>query len=358
MAGRGHNVVVYTRCPVEQEFGKTVWRHIDTLPETLANEPEPVDVLVGWAWTPVLGGDWLNELVRLRIASEHTLDFPVADTERYIDLHFCQSNFHRNTLLHWDSTLDPAKVVVCPSSGVHLGEFKAFEDIKKRKDKFVWISSPDRGLHHVLAIWPAIRAKYPNAELDIFYATRDRFDAAIWGSSYESETLNFCRDRLDLPGVTLKGPRPRVEVLRALAECEVFFYPMDPIRWAENLCLSVQEAMAASCAVLTSDADCLQELYDGRAECIPQQKLWDREFLAAKLFNLLDDPESKGEMVYRGWELVGQCNIELVAQNWERVFYRELMERGHDCVCPSGWAGNETSGEGSRQTEMFGGRSW
>lgn len=62
-------------------------------------------------------------------------------------------------------------------NGINLERFQD-RNIEKNPYKFIWPSSPDRGLDVVLEMWPDIKEIIPEAELHIFYGW-DNYDKAV-----------------------------------------------------------------------------------------------------------------------------------------------------------------------------------
>ncbi len=64
------------------------------------------------------------------------------------------------------SSVPPERCVVVPN-GVDIEEFKSGTKVQGR---CVWASSHDRGLHHLLAAWPAVKRAAPHASLRVLYS--------------------------------------------------------------------------------------------------------------------------------------------------------------------------------------------
>lgn len=334
----GHNVTVFTPNALEQKFNGVIWRNSDNFLPMLMAEKKPIDVLAGLSWVHCLGGELVKSKTRLRINLEMTLDFITGDTEQYVDFHLCQSRFHQRTLLNYDPTIDGEKVYTCSSIGVFLGEFTKQALVPKSANKFVWMSSPDRGLWHMLRLWPKICnlfAKDQPPTLDVYYDFNQLFEATKWGSDFRTEMLWQCKEQIDQPGITVHSDRPRNEILDKLAQCLVFFYPMDPIRHAENLCLTVQEAMACDCVVVTSDADCLGELYGRYTIQVPQQDLYDDAKVMSALTSVFVWNDTRERQLNLQRSLIKMCNIQKVSMNLSNAFQDMLRDRGFDSKTPS-----------------------
>lgn len=139
----------------------------------------------------------------------------------------------------------------------------------------VYISSPDRGLHHLLQRWPRIKRAVPHAELRVFYRLQawiDGFkDTAFFPpieplrhrALYIEEALRRMRERGGLArwGVTIYDSVSRNRVAKELSEASVLAYPCDTTQWSEGFSCSVLEACAAGTVPVITDCDALGEVY-------------------------------------------------------------------------------------------------
>ena len=130
-------------------------------------------------------------------------------------------------------------------------------------------SSPDRGLHHLLSIWPAIRRAVPEATLRIFYHLQ-RFIKSARDDSMAGEIQWRAKilDRLTHPlpeGATDYGPIGRIELARHQMETRVHAYPCDPIFFTEGFGVAILEGLAAGCHVVARPVDAFPEVYGAEA---------------------------------------------------------------------------------------------
>lgn len=159
-----------------------------------------------------------------------------------------------------------------------------------RKPVVSWWSSPDRGLHHLLAIWPRIRAEVPYAELRIAYhmwryidGTRTMFHAPEL--PYRARTLEtnfFAAQRAG--GVHVLGPISRTALAVHQGETKVLAQMLDPMVPTEGLGVSVSEGIAAGCWCVVRSDDAFREVYDGYVQwvdtSVPDDS-WRARFAAA-----------------------------------------------------------------------------
>jgi glycosyltransferase involved in cell wall biosynthesis len=126
-------------------------------------------------------------------------------------------------------------------------------NIKKVKHRFIYTSYPNRGLDLLLAIFPAIREEFPDAELHI-YRDESTF------SKIQNEVIEMCGEY-----VKKKGYVSNERLLEAFQEAEVWLYPTN---YAETFCMSALEAQAAGCLCITSAFASLKEVVGDRGVLI------------------------------------------------------------------------------------------
>ena len=123
--------------------------------------------------------------------------------------------------------LDPEKYVNIPSWS------------SRPLDVGYW-SSPDRGLHHLLAAWPLVVAVEPRAKLHVFYEI-DRYlkggvgGAGLYGDRARTIAKLVPQAKLD-SSVIFHGAVPRNKLAPIQMQCRVMCYPYDTIQYCEGFC--------------------------------------------------------------------------------------------------------------------------
>lgn len=193
---------------------------------------------------------------------------------------------------------------------------EVFKPARKVPGRMVWLSSHDRGLHHLLGIWGGVRAALPHAELHVYY---DPSGMQYWaqysgGGGREAELRRrsqFCLEAFERyrgRGVYLHGTASRREVAQALATAELMPYPCDPITFTETFGVSVLEAMSAECLPLLCAADALPELWCGPAPSIPWPYPGGETYLTSVL-ELMQDRKLREEVA-------GLCRQHALRYRW------------------------------------------
>jgi glycosyltransferase involved in cell wall biosynthesis len=132
---------------------------------------------------------------------------------------------------------------------------------KRVPHRLIWAHSPDRGLDRVLALFPRIRARYPDATLEVFYG----FDMA------RAKRPDFIADierAAKQPGVTLHGRVGQDRLAEEYLKADALVYPAvtpDGEPFPETYCISVVEALAGGCFPITADHGALRDTNHGGA---------------------------------------------------------------------------------------------
>lgn len=163
-----------------------------------------------------------------------------------------------------------------------------------RRVCFVGRDDPRKGLDVLLAAWPLVRERVPDAELKVVGATRS----------------------LSLPGVEFLGRVSGGEKKRMLASSLVF---VAPNTGAESFGIVIVEALAAGCAVICSDLLAFREVLGDAGRLVPAG---DAAGLAEGVVSLLSDPTGSRALGSRAtarakdfdWSVVGAAYRRLYAE--------------------------------------------
>jgi glycosyltransferase involved in cell wall biosynthesis len=126
-------------------------------------------------------------------------------------------------------------------------------NVERIVDRFVYASSPDRGLEQALSYWPKIREQLPEAEFHIYYGF-DNFRRMRGPIAYEHHIMELAKQ----PGVVWRGRLGQQALAQELRRASVLFYP-GPHPFCETYCITALEAQAAGCVPVTRDNGALPE---------------------------------------------------------------------------------------------------
>ena len=179
-------------------------------------------------------------------------------------------------------------------NALDVASFRLGVERNPRQVAFVGRPDPRKGRDLLLAAWPAVRTRVPDASL------------VILGGG----------DTPPVAGVSYLGRVTEEEKRLALASSGVFCAPN---RGGESFGIAVAEGMAAGCAVVASDLTAFADVLDGSGLMFRKD---DRGSLAAGLVRVLSD----GDLRHR---LAVDASARVRAFDWERVTdrYTNLYER-------------------------------
>ena len=89
---------------------------------------------------------------------------------------------------------------------------------KRVKNRFIWCSSPDRGLEELLNLWPILKKELPDAELKIYYGW-EYFNSSLH-IPYQREFKERIRALIKQSGVEWCGRVGQSQLPHELAKAE------------------------------------------------------------------------------------------------------------------------------------------
>lgn len=121
--------------------------------------------------------------------------------------------------------------------------------------RVIYTSSPDRGLEHLLKMWPDVKKEVPDAELHIAYGFqlfdqfyKDNPGAMMW----KANMLKM----MQYEGITDYGRLSQPELEKLMRTCGIFSYPT---HFGEINCISAIKAQAYGCEPVVVNYAALKE---------------------------------------------------------------------------------------------------
>ena len=176
------------------------------------------------------------------------------------------TNWHSNHLQNLYGQ-DSKKMSVIPN-GIIPERFDKNDWENKKNNKFIYSSSPDRGLDTLLGMWPIIRERYPEHELHIYYGWEiidkiiEQHRGRTQGMSYLEEFKNKCLGQIaflggEEGGIYQHGRVNQDQLAKEMAECTFWTYPTE---FMETFCITAIEMQMAGVIPVTSRLAALNEV--------------------------------------------------------------------------------------------------
>lgn len=259
----------------------------------------------------------------VKICSQQLNDFSISESpyDRRTDIYAFPSHSHLEFMLK-RCKLKPGKCVVIPNS-TNVEFFKP--EMEKVPGSVVYTSSPDRGLHHLLDIFPLVREKVPGATLKIFYRFWPWYKAAKDGQDLIGQRARYIAERLaqlgtnNENGVTLVGPVDNKTLALELSKSAVLAYPCAPVRYTEGFSIATLDACAAGCLPVISDADALPSIYENNAVVVKGSPKTNIEGWVDVMVKALTDEPYRKASAQRCVEFASRFSRQEVSKLWERL---------------------------------------
>lgn len=177
-------------------------------------------------------------------------------------------------------------------------------------------NSPDRGLEHLLEMWPDIRKAVPDAELEWFYGFQ-LFDKFYHGNPASMSWKAKIVGMLSQPGIIKHGRLSQPELAKEMQTCGIFAYPA---HFAEINCISAIKAQAYGCEPVVVNYAALQETVqhgrkiDGDIYDDETKEEFKKQLIDALLHPMSD--EKRAEM--QAWAQKYQWST--IANSWNKLF--------------------------------------
>lgn len=223
----------------------------------------------------------------------------------------CMSNWHanitKNTYPHLSNLVRPI------SHGINTSLYKGVE---KHPYSFIYSSFPDRGLIHLLKMFPKITERYPNAILNVFCNTKldamqdrykelmDEIDELIMKQSQHVHNHGWVNST----------------ILRYYWKTSrIWLYPCV---FMETACLTAIEAAASKTLVITTPLAGLNETAGDRAIQIvgnPATEEWQNDALNA-VFSVLNEQRNVEELIERNYNYALSKDFSKIVPEFEKEF--------------------------------------
>jgi glycosyltransferase involved in cell wall biosynthesis len=284
------------------------------------------DVAIAWECPTAFDDKRIQDRIKLRITEmqvAHLSNREAQAAERNTHYLAALSDWHGKFLQHSGIEFDDDHVKVFPN-GVSIERYpkEAFERKLKTKanqnPRFVYSSSPDRGLWYLLQSWPYIREEFPNAELSVCYGVEKWVELLKWSHGRTGEMALGIEELIDQPGVNNLGKIGQGRLSELQMEADAWLYPLDSIQSTETGCITAVENAAAGNPIITTDCDCMEDEF-GKIGTIVDLPITPEEY-AAKVIEVLNDQDLVEYQREIGREFAENRDWGLISKQWLQLF--------------------------------------
>lgn len=295
------------------------------------------DAVVAWEVPEYLAGirDDAFRVVGMQVAHLQEHDQGVVD--RYVALSPWAADF-----LADQAQIDRARID-CVPNGVDLGRFEGVRhtslEERLRSPKVIYSSSPDRGLHHLLRLWPRLRREVlgPNSSLLVGYgATRWTSGPTKWSHNVQADVAAEIERGLKQEGVVDLGLVGQGELAELQASSLLMTYTCDTMQPTETGCITVTEALAAELPAVITDCDCLGSEYGDVTECVPLGLGFDDDAYVRAVTRVLATEGRYDELRRLGRTRAEERSWEKTSEQWLSILEQGVAAKGLQPVATQG----------------------
>lgn len=183
--------------------------------------------------------------------------------------------------------------------------------------KMLYASSYDRGLEHLLRMWPQVREKIPTAELHIAYGWK-MFEVGYSNNPYMMKWKDKMDELMKQEGITHYGRLPKVELNELTKSCDVWAYYCT---FDETNCITALNSQRLSCVPITMKrAGLMDTVYSGISidgdGFLPETK---EAYLNALVY-AYENPDWLKEESEKGKKGIDKFYWENIAKEWKNYF--------------------------------------
>lgn len=309
LAKKDYDVTIFSNFGVEGEWEGCSCVNIDK--EWPKRFGERWDVVLAWMDpTPlrILNGP-------LRIFNQQVNDFNYCPWwKECTDVITSPSASHRD---HFRSSNDFAKWEVLPN-GCDSSQYSD----NKIPGRMIWASSPDRGLHWLLMIWPEIKRQVPHANLRIFY------DMPHSGHLPEiTNRFEYVREavrRLEGKDVFHVKSVSRKRMAEEMSQAEVFPYTCDTIGFTEGFSVTTLEACASGTVPIITDKDALGSIYGKSVPTVKSPVGENLDKFIELVVKALTNPRFRMEVTNRAQSFAKNYEWSVLSSSLEDIMNKRI----------------------------------
>lgn len=295
---------------------------------TLANFP--YDVVIAWECPSLFEEELIRENVKLKVCEMQVAHLNEKETQaaaKYIDKMAVLSDWHGQLMSNAGLESIKEKFVTLPN-GVDIGRYPRQQFERKltkkvgKSPKFVYSSSPDRGLWQILEVWPYLRKEFPQAELFICYGAKQWIEQTKWAHGRVAQMAVEIERLLDQPGVKDLGKIGQDVLATLQLDSDAWLYPLDSIQSTETGCITAIENAAAGNPIITTDCDCMEDEFSFVGEIV--ELPFDPESFAERTIQVLKDHELVVYLREIARDFAEKRDWRKISKLWLQMFQNDL----------------------------------
>ncbi len=183
--------------------------------------------------------------------------------------------------------------------------------------RIIYTSSYDRGVQHLLEMWPDIRKAVPDAELECFYGWQ-LFDKFYHDNPASMSWKAKIVELLGQEGIIKHGRLSQPELAKEMQTCGIWAYPA---HFAEINCISAIKAQAYGCEPVVVNYAALQETVKWGRKV--EGDIYDeetKEEFKKQLIDALNNPMSEEDREMMMLDTTIKYGWDKIAKDWDKLF--------------------------------------
>lgn len=228
------------------------------------------------------------------------------------------SEYHKSLL---PKTIPQEKIFVS-ANGINLPDFDIEEE--RNPKRIIYTSSYERGIEHLLDMWPEIKKEVPDAELHVFYGW-NTYDRMFQRGSVDGKFKQKMLPKFQQEGVFEHGRVGHAQLVKEFKKSGVWAYPC---QFPEISCISAMKAQAAGCVPVCTDFAALKEtVKSGIVVPGTSASAGVRENFKEMLIEVLKNPESQEHIRSLVLKHKEEFGWDKVAEQWSSKLFPVITDR-------------------------------
>ena len=308
----GHDVTMYSNFSHEKEAHGIKFARWDRWPE---------DAKQDWysAFATIHPAGLQNLTPKtLRIFNQQVNDFVYYNGwEQHTDVVTALSHAHQKHLSQFTSFKN---WIVLPNGC----DPSVYTNGPRNNKKLVFASSPDRGLHWLLELFPRLKKRIPEVECHVYYNFQE--DAAAEHErrgrpelSNRYKYISMALKKLDGKGVFHHKSASRQEIARVFSEARILAYTCDPVSFTEGFSCTTLEAAVSGCLPVICGTDSLGEIYGNFVPTTPAPYKDNKDHYFNNLIKYLTDDTAYRQAQSRAKEMAATHNWTAISKQLQAI---------------------------------------